>query len=344
MAGGTIETVVSPATSLLGAVLGVSIGLGPSPGPAPSEPKLAVTPIVTDGDVSEVASGRIEAALMDELRRRKLVLIEPSRVVELQPGAATCREPSCLAALASEAEATHALQLSVVAQGRDYSVKLTLVDVDARTAVLDAECPICGFDEVGAVVAEQAGKLAPRLREQEIPGRLIVRSDPEGATVSIDGEPVGVTPVDVPVEPGAHEVSIEQSGYFTQSRDLVAVSGARETLDLQLQALPPEGPGPLWIGGWTALGLGLAGVATGATLLAIHHQPVSGRCGPEAIDANGVCRWRYDTVAGGATSLGLGVAGVVAGTVLLVLDRKRLSGRKAQVYASPLGVGLRGRF
>ena len=45
-------------------------------------------------------------------------------------------------------------------------------------------------------------------------GKIHIESQPSGATVTVDGRPQGVTPVDVADVPfGAHEVKIELKGY-----------------------------------------------------------------------------------------------------------------------------------
>lgn len=315
--------------------------------PAPSEatdPRIVVVPARFEGDVSEVARFRIEGALLDELRRRGLELVEPQDVMAAEPSADECGDDACLQKLVQRMHGTHALQLVVRAEGRDYAIRLTLVDASGREAELESECPICGFDEVGELVAEEAGKLERRIEAVEVPARLRVRSTPAGASVFVDDEVVGVTPLEISVVPGKHQVRLEYDGYFGQSRDLVSISGADESMEVTLQEMPTAGPGRLWIPGWTALGVGVAGVVTGAALLVVHHRPVPSRCGPESTDVNGVCRWRYDTVAGGATTMALGIGGVVAGAVLLILDKKARSGRRTQVYAAPGGVGLRHRF
>lgn len=83
---------------------------------------------------------------------------------------------------------------------------------------------------------------------------LFLESVPEGASVTIDGEPAGHTPLkDVEVEPGQHEVQVSRAGYETWRSVVVARAG--ETVDLvaRLRATPPA-PRKTNTGGLVELG------------------------------------------------------------------------------------------
>jgi hypothetical protein len=69
-------------------------------------------------------------------------------------------------------------------------------------------------------------------------GRLLVRSNPSGATVSVDGVEKGVTPLALgDVEYGTRTVTVERTGYVTERRR-VALSGSRpsRSMDVRLTA------------------------------------------------------------------------------------------------------------
>lgn len=53
-----------------------------------------------------------------------------------------------------------------------------------------------------------------------------VTSAPPGATVVVDGTPVGPAPQSVKLNPGPHTVKAMKSGYFPQEQKLVVSSGA----------------------------------------------------------------------------------------------------------------------
>ncbi len=67
-------------------------------------------------------------------------------------------------------------------------------------------------------------------------GVLTMTSEPPGASVSIDGEFKGVTPLTATVEPQkAHSLSVLLVGYEQLDRDISVDPGAHETLDLVLE-------------------------------------------------------------------------------------------------------------
>lgn len=66
--------------------------------------------------------------------------------------------------------------------------------------------------------------------------RLVVRSAPSGADVSLDGVYRGRTPLDIAVSPGGrHDVLVARTGYAPWTRSFGAASGARTVLDARLE-------------------------------------------------------------------------------------------------------------
>jgi hypothetical protein len=82
-----------------------------------------------------------------------------------------------------------------------------------------------------------------RLQQAEAQiGRLNVNVDVPGATVSIDGVPVGRTPLDGPwyIEPGQHEVTVSKQGYPQDSRQIYALAGVAIPVNVLLESLRRE--------------------------------------------------------------------------------------------------------
>jgi PEGA domain len=48
-------------------------------------------------------------------------------------------------------------------------------------------------------------------------GRLRISSEPDGARIMVDGQPVGVTPMEYQVPSGNHQVTVDKAGFVTQS-------------------------------------------------------------------------------------------------------------------------------
>jgi len=65
--------------------------------------------------------------------------------------------------------------------------------------------------------------------------RLTIRSDPKGAQVAINGSTLSkTTPLEVQVEPGNYEITIQKDGYKTVKKTIVMDAGAKATVDEQL--------------------------------------------------------------------------------------------------------------
>lgn len=94
-------------------------------------------------------------------------------------------------------------------------------------------------------------------------GRLKLTSSPRGARVSVDGKPVGVTPIEYDLAPGDHQVTLSHDSGSTQ-RDVVIRRGETTLVDVALDdggstRLLPK----LLVGGGAAL------LVTGVVLFAI---------------------------------------------------------------------------
>jgi len=85
--------------------------------------------------------------------------------------------------------------------------------------------------EVRGFIETLEDKLAQKGVQQ-----LSVRSTPKGATVVIDGEPVGVTPWTGDLPPGAHRVSLELRGYGAINRDIELLPHDALDQEFSLQA------------------------------------------------------------------------------------------------------------
>jgi serine/threonine-protein kinase len=71
-------------------------------------------------------------------------------------------------------------------------------------------------------------------------GSIHVESVPPGATVSVDGQPVGTTPRDVPdLAAGDHEVKLELPGYEPKTQKVAVTEGAQAELKVTLSRPAP---------------------------------------------------------------------------------------------------------
>ena len=74
------------------------------------------------------------------------------------------------------------------------------------------------------------------------PGKLVLQGVPQGARVSLDGQPVRGTQFDVP--PGSHRLVVRAAGFATFERQVVILPGELSTIRVELETAPLVGTGP----------------------------------------------------------------------------------------------------
>lgn len=247
---------------------------------------------------------------------------------------------------AEEVGAGYLVATSVASQGRDWDVTVTLVDGSTGSVLATVEdvCEICGVGEVAQRLSDHVAGLVPKLDDLTAGATLLaVSSSPAGAEVTIDGEPVGATPVAREVVPGQHVVELRLKGHIVEKRRVVAGRGTRERLAVDLEPLPRTRA--FTIAGWSTLGMGVAFLGGGVTLLVLDERPYKRNCSGDNVDVNGTCRKRYNTLAGGVALTSVAVALVGTGVGLLVAaskTRRRDEGKRtAHVMPGPDGVLVR---
>jgi hypothetical protein len=217
-------------------------------------------------------------------------------------------------------------------------------------------CDLCGRAELLDLAGDLGEKTRQRLdRLAGDPAILAMTSSPRGATVTVDGDVVGKTPLRHAMAPGPHEIGIALDGHHTIVRTTDVVGGTREEMRFDLVPLPTAGAqgrdvepdrtrGRAMVGaGAGLLVAGIAGIAVGAALVAIHADPIERDCTADNVDPDGDCRFLHDTRSGGIAALALGAAGAIAGAVLLGVGVSR-RGSPARGSTSPRSVSLEVRF
>ncbi len=219
-----------------------------------------------------------------------------------------------------------------------------------------------GGDEIASdrrtEVRTQLQTLAARV------GTLTIRCDHEGAAVSVDGEPIGVTPLAEPlmVNLGRRSVSVALAGFENHQETVEVGGGAMLAVDVTLtplaQAAPVDatpapasnGRRPLVIGAIVsssvAVAVGGAAAATGVLALGQDDRvdrelgmfPADAGAVDQAAERRQQLALTTDVLIGVAAALA--VTGVALGIAAAVKNRRRESG--AQVSWTLTGV--RGRF
>ena len=306
---------------------------------------VVVLPIQPSPGLDSRLARDLDLRVAHGLERGQLTVLAAD-TVRAQVPAGAC-ETACLQAIAAATGARYLVRTAVVVDGRDYQLQLTLLRADTGEPVVSSAelCEICGHVELADRIAEVASALRRKLGlAVEPPPRLRVLTRPDGSEVRVDGVSVGVTPLDITVSAGEHDVLVQRPGFVTHRRRVRTVEGATETITAELGPVPVAAPPSRRLApiGWASLALGLAATGTGVGLIALDERPIRGDCSGDNIDTDGHCKWRHDTLAGGVVLTVTGVAAVAIGAVLLALDRRhrQRSPAQARVWPHPRGLGV----
>jgi hypothetical protein len=283
----------------------------------------------------------VEAERLSPLLRERVV----QAAGEPPPG--PCPEGErCMLGLAERSQADYLLRLRIsdIKQpaGFEFSLELFDVEIGAAAASESQSCTGCTLDEAGKKLAAMFAPLYKRALGRPR-GRISVKSEPAGATVTLDGRRLGETPLDRPVFAGPGSLTLKKDGYRDVIEETTIPEGETARLSLQLPLLPEppppaltpppapppvvkkELPRPLWrlITGSVAVAGGLFAVGIGAAAIV-----VDGHCA-EPFDLSIAttppgCTAKYD----GTRPLGIGLVSagsalVLGGTLLLALPRRR---------------------
>lgn len=241
----------------------------------------------------------------------------------------------CRRKIASRLQAQYVAGGTVAVRFDNYDMHLWLADGYSGKPVAEVSrrCDVCGIQAAAETMDLVASALRAKLeatRAQAAPIEIV--TDPPGAQLTLDGDVVGPAPQSIQLPAGTHVIAARADGYLPAERQLTAVAGVSERVELRLLHAPP--PTHRWrrIAGWTALGLGAAAVATGAALVAIDGNRTDCTSSDGGVVAK-VCS-THDTATGGWVAVGLGGAAIGSGLYLL------FTGRAHREPAQPVSVSL----
>jgi len=89
-------------------------------------------------------------------------------------------------------------------------------------------------------VRVESGQTITVSAELKAVGKLRILSQPNGASVTINGQPSGVTPLEIEVEVGEAVIRIESPGFRANERTLVIEGGKTETISAELDVAGPS--------------------------------------------------------------------------------------------------------
>ncbi|HVH44000.1 MAG TPA: PEGA domain-containing protein, partial [Labilithrix sp.] len=153
------------------------------------------------------------------------------------------------------------------------------VNVAADPHQFSAEAP--GYVTATQSVIVREGEmlnLTLQLAAEQEKGKLLVLAKPEGATIEIDGKPVGASRWEGPVDARTHQVVVKKQGFYTWSYDVDVPKGGERSVSAALNEDRNTSFVP-WLIGTIVVGTALV---VGIVLLATppDEQPADGTLSP----------------------------------------------------------------
>ncbi|MCA9635650.1 MAG: PEGA domain-containing protein, partial [Myxococcales bacterium] len=317
--------------------------------------KVAVLPLVVEGSIDADARASLTERLRSGLERGEFAIAPQGEVDNLAES--PCDRQTCYGKLRSQLGVSHLVRATVTIKNRDYDMKVELIDAENGNVVASSQdrCDICGLEEVGEQIASQGALLRAKIDAMGSgPAILALESKPSGATVSIDGEIVGSTPLERSVIAGAHVVRLTLDGYAPEEREVTFVAGVTETISFELSRA--AGNAKTRLIGIASLATGIAFLGGGIAMLVMDDVMTRStevpripdwKCvgGKDAVkDADGDCEKYYNFSLGGGILVGAGAALTTAGAMIIHRHRGTKQTLEARAGIGPFGLSLSGRF
>ena len=292
--------------------------------------------VVVVGDAP--APGELRAIVIETIAERGVRLVRT-------PDGEICDADAtpCAAELAARTGADAALRVDV-APGEPPTVRVRLVPAEGDAVDVSESITDDDVEEATRRAVVRALEVAP-----PAVGFLMIRTDPSGARVEVDGEAHGTTPVRVSLAPGEHDVRlVHAAGTHERTVTVVAEEELAVEADLDAPASaddePVVAPGPRqtrsepspfnWIiGGALAIG----GVVTLISPLSTLAR--EGQCEESIENVGCVEMVRFGAQSG--VLLGIGLAALIAAVVVDVVAPIRVD---VAVGTSSARLDVRGRF
>ena len=283
--------------------------------------RVAVARMTFEGRIPEGLRDLFAQRLMEGLSAARFEVLSGKDVQQKlvqEKDLLACQDAACYPTMAKTLDASYLITARVAESNKTYTMLMEIIN--GRTGAVLASnrerCETCGVEEAG----EKMGLAASALRERlevvsRAPARFVIRSKPAGATVIIDDQVIGVTPLDAELSGGPHHMKLRMNGFDELVRTFIVVSGVDESMDLDLVAIPSRFP--FRTAGWGGLAAGAALLVAGIVTMTFDHDEVS--CSNSSKDPNGHCPSVWGTKWWGASMIGLGAAAATVGGVFLYL-------------------------
>lgn len=223
------------------------------------------TTVIVTGDAPGATRNLVTKAFTSALASAEWPLAEaPS--VKRRDAIARCFADTapwdCLAPIVRADRVDRVVAVSVDADGDGFVITASLAVEDGGEPARSREpCQGC----TDSVLEQVSRRLAMTIvsHAQRFRATLAIKTEPRGATITIDDKPEGASPSTIVTTPGRHELAIERDGYVTLKRRLDLAPGEERVLDFELTPAPPRSR-PTWP--LIVVGVGAAAVITGTAV------------------------------------------------------------------------------
>lgn len=320
------------------AAAAAAVAIGAAAGPATAQPKkVAVVALEIGGDGAPELRPQLAESVAKGVRASGVATVELAAVLaalEPSPELVGCFSSTCLDRIGDKVKADGFVRGRVAADGADYTLELELYDRDQLVHRLELPCAVCTIAELNTLAEKTAQRLIVEARER--PVSLVIRTEPSGAELTIDGLKRGAAPFEGPLPRGSHEVVAEVPGVGRIARrvEVTEKSGAEPIVIAIPGASIPDpdgsaGGSALGIGKWITAGASVAALGLGGVLLAIDGRPTCD-------DSRRECPDELDTAVAGWVSLGVGAAAGLAAGWMFYADRNERD-RRVSISPTPGG-------
>jgi hypothetical protein len=221
-------------------------------------------------------------------------------------------------------------KVDVKADSTDKTVTLTAYWFDkGRDAIAERRyCERCTDITLRSTADELMAALT--INNAKDAGKVKITSTPAGARVLIDGDPIGVTPLEYDLKSGAHKITLSATGHRDDAREIDIRRGETTQVDVLMKGYASTNFFPLVL-----LGGGGVMLATGLVLFAMDEDE------PEPV---GPQKEFYRNT--GPLGVGLALSGLVVGGIggYLLFRTKRSSAPVASITPDSGFVGWAGTF
>lgn len=285
--------------------------------------KLAVLVLGTSEADSELAENVTEVVIAYIARQGSFELagkeeFQSSLGVDSELRGQACLEAmSCLSRAAVSLGVRRIVSGSVGTRGKQFLFSLALNNVEAGQVENRVFRLIEG--DVGLLIRAVQEGITELFKPKVQPGRVEVKSVPQGARVSIDNAYLGVTPlISGTLLPGAHKVRVEAENRFPWVSKVEVMPGQDLGINLTENNLPRRSRNPGRVA-YSSAALSLAALATGGFFGVLSQVNTSGSVRAEhQSDFNE--RERFSNVANVSFITGGALALISLGTFIIYRD------------------------